>query len=573
MKTYAKVAYHAVFYIVSLLVVINLGFIFNVKISQWDLLITYILYGIGLAVYTFKQRRFLSWKYVGIGVLVPIIFFFCAEAFGGTYDTSYDGQDYHQIAVISLANGWNPLKTATLPIHVVTNRNGKQPDYGLPFALSYPKALWEIQASIYKLTNRISSGAVTNLVALLIVVPIVYELLRVIGVKRWTALVLTVLVALSPASMKEFTSFMADGFIYDISVVGIASLIMLCVSPKRKTLSLSVLLSSILLLMGTKYSSLPIAIGLGISCIVYLLYTYKKDVAYFKRCMYIVLGFFVISLVTLSVPYMTNLVRYGTPLYPDNQTWARVDLKVENIPHNLEHQDSFGLLFYGIYSKAQDVSQAGSASSKANVADLKVPFTVSPYEITGNGLLLDRVAADGPLFSGLFTVSILIFAMLYFQAKEKKDKRLIVNIILVVGGILCAALLDPVPNKLIYTPVFSLIPICAVIALELLRHNKNSVRYWTSIIVTILIAANTLLMMVPLVATDVSNTQSINNQLATMHDSGLTYDVHVTAFYSTFTRLGEHNIKYVQVNHLTCATPQVLMGSSDTTHYCSENNA
>lgn len=53
-------------------------------------------------------------------LLLAIIFLACIYAAGCLYDLSWDGQAYHQEAVIQLRNGWNPFHDAPLKgIHSV----------------------------------------------------------------------------------------------------------------------------------------------------------------------------------------------------------------------------------------------------------------------------------------------------------------------------------------------------------------------------------------------------------------------------------------------------------------------
>ena len=67
------------------------------------------------------------------------------------YDSSFDGQIYHQDAVVQLHAGWNPFYDPAAP--------------SSPWVRHYPKAPWMIAAFLYEFIPRIEVGKAANAIA------------------------------------------------------------------------------------------------------------------------------------------------------------------------------------------------------------------------------------------------------------------------------------------------------------------------------------------------------------------------------------------------------------------------
>jgi hypothetical protein len=622
MRHASGLAKHSIFYTLLLLVVINVGFALNYSVSKWDLFISYILYCLTLLIYKSIYTRKRLWLVLVTIVVMPFFVFGTAKLFGHTYDTSYDGQDYQQTAVISLARGWNPLRQSNFTIPAPTGHYGINDNFGKKYVLGYPKSLWLIQTSIYKLTGLINSGTVTNLYVGLIALPIVYEFLRRIKFSKKKTILLSLLIIIEPPFIQEFLTYMSDGFSYVISVIAIISLTTLFLASKKRQ-PLALFLSCIILMLGSKYSNLFGGGLLGVFCVSFLIYKRyitvrrikhldsifiayitkgfikvktkgkrgfeissphsKKNQIYAKKFFFVrrnlyrnqkylnrtFISFVVLGLIVLYVPYITNTVNYKYPFYPDNQSFAKSDITQQNIPNNIKHDDRVVQLFYGIYSKPQNALLAGDPNSKANVAQLKIPFTFTDAQIDQSGTFLNRIATNGVLFSGLITMSLLLLLCIYLRRYNRRTKPILIYAFIVILMTLVAAIADPSPDKLIYTPEIALIPIYTVIVIDLIyRSDKFSPMKLFSVLLTILILFNVASIVYPVVSARIKETNNLNSLLSTMSSNGKTYEVYAANFYSIYTLLQQHNIHFVEVKKFTCKSPQLFEYSSASTYYC-----
>jgi hypothetical protein len=555
MATYPeKLAAHILFFAVFFVAITNIGLLLGITISIWHLPIIYLVYIGILGIIKWWNKAAITKSDVLLAIAVPVVFFALTYLFSFTFDTTFDGQNYQQTAVISLADGWNPIRDASLNIPAVTGQYGQSGEFGKIYAIGYPKAIWIIQSSIYKLTGNINSAVVTNLIAALVALVFCYFLLRRIGLGIFFSGVLGILAVLQPHFLEQFFSFMEDGVSYQLSLAMIAALVTLLISPNKK-LPLMVFAASWLLVVDTKYSNAYLALGAAILCLGILVWLIYKDRGILKQLLPIIgLGLFV-GILVLANPYVVNLYRYGNALYPDSYSWAQGDVITDNIPLNLKNTNKLELLFYGIYSQRQ----VGVASSSAqdNVAQLKIPFTFSNAEL--EQVDPERVGTAGVLFSGVFSLGVLAWLFASFASSSKRDRLIVAGASVIIIFIIGSALAQLVPNTLRYTPQISLIPIIALIALLLIDAGKQSrwLNFGKSILL-ILIVANTWLTFGAAIGIRVAQMNDVRQQLASMRNSGLTYQVYSADFYSSYIRLQENGVKFIETTNPSCTKPGIL---------------
>ncbi len=554
MNRFEKFATHILFWIIFTLVFINLGFLFGFTISILSLPLSYILYVTIWSIIKFKKtKKKITNSYVTLAILTPLIFFFILWGFGHTFDSSYDGQSYHQSAVIELSNGWNPWYQSALPVKLIEAE---------PFVIGYPKALWILQSSIYKLFPfHINAATVTNLIITIIAFIFVYRLLIRLKLSRNWAIVITLLAVVQTELIQVFFSFMADGFGYEATLIALSSL-MLVIVERDKKWSLCTFFSSLLLLAGTKYSNLYVFGLLCLVCTVYLIKIIRRHVYLVN----IIVIFLIVGLIILWVPYGRNLMTYGSLFYPSNLKWAKDDLSVQNTPKNLKDANKFVLLFYGIYSQAQTAS---AADSDKNVAKLKLPFTTTLEEINITDNFQGRVGAAGVFFSGLFTISIIIYFDLLTLKKSLTNRKAFYTLSTLIGLTIVVAFVNPVPNELHYLPIFALIPVYLLVScLLIFKEKQHSLVRKGIIVFTILISANVLFKLIPSIVSRINETNMVTREMAEMRDSHKIYQVHAKSFYSSYIRLQEYGVRFTKEDKLMCPNIQHLILSNYTTFYC-----
>ena len=158
---------------------------------------------------------------VTLAGLPGCVLFFSLAIAAFFYDVSFDGQLYHQDAILRLVRGWNPLlETGPTSYTKIT-------DY-------YPKAAWIIAASLQCATGSIESGKALNILLVIASFFIARRSLAATGLvpARGRTIVATLL-ALNPVSVCQLFSFMVDGCLASLLVILMGLMIILYRSPSR----------------------------------------------------------------------------------------------------------------------------------------------------------------------------------------------------------------------------------------------------------------------------------------------------------------------------------------------------
>ena len=101
---------------------------------------------VGFAMYKYKIQ--LNWQAALIAILTVVASIFISKSI---YDTSYDGQMYHMLAISFLKNNWNPLYNPEFPLSI--------------WIQYYAKASWMLGTYLYVLTPSIEAGKAINLIS------------------------------------------------------------------------------------------------------------------------------------------------------------------------------------------------------------------------------------------------------------------------------------------------------------------------------------------------------------------------------------------------------------------------
>lgn len=556
MNRLEKFAGYGLFGIVAIITGLNLILALGGRIQGWSLPLLYLVFIAGMFVWRRHEGFRIKFSQIVLVLLVPLALWGVSLGMNHFYDTSWDGQDYQQSGVIALANGWNPWHNDNLPINL--------PGAG-EYVRGYPKSIWLLQASIYKLTGHLQMAPVTNVVFGLLALILVFAALRRVGVSKGWSWIISVLAIFEVHFMQQATTFMADGYSYQLSLIAIAGFVLLVYDAGKKW-PLAIVLASLLLLAGGKFSNMFVCALLGLAVLVYL---YRQQAYKMPDMRTLLMGFMVIAAVFLWVPFGTNIVRYHSPIYPQNQTSEGDKLRFDNVPNNLKSANRFELLFYGIYS-ATEPSNAGNPTSPYNVAQLKAPFTFHKYEIRETNNFQGRVGSGGILFSGIFTLAMLCLAILWLAKVPTAGRQQLARISVVIGLIIAAALIIPVPNKLRYSPLITLIPLLVTVALVSIRGKQRKWARPLAILLVIVVACNTIVAAGALVQGRTKDSRAVRSQIMRFNNSGHRYQVFVGSFYSNYTRLQDAGVPVDRVTSLSCHKPIKLEASYGTTLLCKE---
>ncbi len=141
-----------------------------------------------------------------------IILGYCGWAAFLFYDLSFDGQWYHQDAIIHLRNGWNPFWDAPLAHEAVSGFNANYVNH-------YAKAPWTLASALYQCLPYIQWSKAGNLMWLAI-----SFLITLGALFRWTqrpfvSAMIALLLALSPVAVGQSLSFYVDGQLYSLMLI------------------------------------------------------------------------------------------------------------------------------------------------------------------------------------------------------------------------------------------------------------------------------------------------------------------------------------------------------------------
>jgi len=558
MNRIEKLAGYALFGVVFIVAGLNLILALGGSLRAWNLPALYAVYLLGVFAWRTREGFHIKLNQLVLAVLVPALFLFVAYGLGNVYDTSWDGQDYQSSAVIELAKGWNPWHSSPLPVSLPVSQE---------YVVGYPKSTWLLQASVYVSDGHMRAAIVTNVILAATAGILVFAALRRLKISKTWAWIITVLAVCGVHFLQQMPTFMADGYSYELCLIAIAGFTLLAYDAGKKW-PLAVIFSAWLLLAGGKFSNLFIC---AVIAVVVATYLYRLKAYKMPDMRALCLGFLAVAALVLWVPYGTNTVHHHSPLYPQNQPNEGAKLRYDNVPNNLKQANRAKLLFYGIYASTEP-SDAGNPKSAHNVARLKVPFTWRNYEIHEANNFQGRVGSGGFLFSGIFSLGLLVLLAMWATRPQPKNLPTLTRLSMLIGLILLSALVLPVPNKLRYSPLITLIPLLVVVGIAALRGKRPAWLRAGAITLTLLIVINTAVTGASLLHGRLADAHAIHTQLQQLKRTNQTYDVYVGNFYSNFVRLQEAGIPVRRVRHPTCNNPIQLQSSYGTTLLCAIKN-
>ena len=130
-----------------------------------------------------------------------LIMVFLMYSSGMFYDISYDGQVYHQEAVIQLANHWNPFQQYLL----------KEQSQSAMLLNHYAKGPWVYEAALYTVTGQIEQSKAFNFLVMTASFLLTFSTLKSSKWSTKQSSLFSLLLALNPVSIYQALSFYIDG--------------------------------------------------------------------------------------------------------------------------------------------------------------------------------------------------------------------------------------------------------------------------------------------------------------------------------------------------------------------------
>lgn len=476
-------------------------------------------------------------------VTVLVIIALSVAAAASFYDRSFDGQAYHQEAILQLAAGWNPYYDTLA-----------ETAHERLWLTHYPKGPWYLANAFYAITGSIESGKATNLILIIASGCFLASLLLAIRmVPAWLSISITVLAALNPVSVYQALTFYVDGQLSSIFVSLIAVLIMAAAQPNRYVLVCAAAL--MMLLINIKFTGLAYAGLIAISFGVASLYLHKwRDT--FRYSSIIALGVFVGVLAIGFAPYVSNTIDKGNIFHPLRGENA-IDVISHAKPEPLKSMNRVQATAVSIFSE--------SSNSKTEYK-LRAPFHIPKgRELREASAAEPRLGGFGPWFSGAFIGGLILILAGQFTRKDLLIKGVIGYLLVCLTATI---FINPEAWWARYVPQLYLIPLAACLASYT---SESRILRTVALGTLITLFANLSMIGYFSVKSDARLTKAINKQLAQLKKS----DEHVVAYFSIApslrARLNRAGISYSSVTEerdLPCDDPNEL-ASGHGAKFCS----
>jgi len=221
------------------------------------------------------------------------------------FDVSFDGQWYHQDAIMFLSDGWNPVWDHALVDSLVSGEKAC-------WVNSYPKASWVFQSGIFQLSGNVELGKSLHLISLFSFAFLLFSFLQYrVKLGFFKSLVLTLMMSISTITLGQIFSFYVDGVLF--SFLGIFLLLWIEYLMFDKKVFIW-LVFSFIFLVNLKFTGLVYALVFcGIGMVFKLIIDRSIPVKLILNLsLMVLLGVFIIGYPT----YVRNTMEKGHPLFP-----------------------------------------------------------------------------------------------------------------------------------------------------------------------------------------------------------------------------------------------------------------
>jgi len=368
-------------------------------------------------------------------------------------DYSYDGQRYHQQAVLALAGGWNPLRDQPLQGANSLWING------------YAKGPWTWSAAWFDATGSIELGKSLHVWLAASAGLLAYGALLRLTTQGWlvgraAALWIAVLAAVNPVFLYQWPTHMNDSLVGSLLLALASQAARLALSPfgfLRTAYGWLAAGLALALLPTLKSSGLAYALLACVAAFALALLARRVHLA--KSVTLLAAASMLPAALLLGWnPYVTNTLRHGHPFYPLAGT-ARVDIISGNSPARLQEAGRVAQLLGSLFSESH--SELGASDHPA--FRLKWPGVASGQELSRFSSKTDmRIGGFGPWFSLGLMMAFAAAAAAVAAAGVKS--RTLLRAAALPAAILALTLAFPEPWWARYVPQMYLLPLALVAA-------------------------------------------------------------------------------------------------------------
>lgn len=520
---------------VNILLITAIAYFIKITVTPFHLPIIYVLSIIEYCIFYKKEK----WQEKLIPILVGTVVFIASIIISSNvYDTTADGNTYHKLAIGALKNGWNPSYESSRDF---TKEKGNVFDV----SDDNINALWvdhyakgtEIFASvIYSFTNNIESGKAYTLIFMYIAFGVIASYLyQNKKMNLLIAVAISVVIAFNAITVVQICNYYVDAVLILSLFLILYSCFVISTEEEKEIRkeAFLILAGAIIWCINAKFTGLAFS---GMFCLAFYIYwlykSYKKGKETLKKDFITYTVFYIITvLISVGIigfsSYTKNFLDHGHPLYPLSGKGHVDNMVVQEQPKSFKDKNHIEIFLISLFSKGQNTSPV---YSEENVEpELKIPFTFSKEEIKNYTIPDIRMAGFGPLFSGIFVISVIVGIIMVVKFIKHKQYNLLVPYLIVIG--ITAFLLIILDGNYWarYIPYVFAIPVISIIYLlysgaikqdeeaKNLQSNKqilyNKIKFGTGIIVTILMLINVGLIFGVNIKSIKDNTIYIGNRL------------------------------------------------------------
>lgn len=414
-------------------------------------------------------------EYYKGGIIAFVIFLGACCFEGYLMDFSYDGQAYHQLGVLMLADGWNPFWDGEI--------------FQKPSSLwvyTYPRIVELWSAGIYSVSKNIMAGKACLLMLAITATLWGYRFLQKTGLTlvKWQTIIFAFLAAFNPIVVCQLNTYYIDGFLYILFLLIIYDIYIIFDQEKEeKTVYYELLLIGLIAaLCNTKFTGAVYAVVLVIAIIV---------IAYLNIGGLIKIRQKLVLLCTISLmigvffwgfnPYMTNLYRHGHVFYPLMGNKPVDIITAHGHPDFLKHNRVIKLIWANISECNNAVGyDKEEVCEKEGLPKIKLPGIIRKNEIKCLYAYSTHIGGFGVWFNIILVCSVIL--LIYGLCKRCFS----CNELTVLFLLLVSVLINPECWWARYSPQFYLFPLL-IFVLAVKKDIIWSNYFKTGIIVVMLI--------------------------------------------------------------------------------------
>lgn len=468
-KISLNIALSLLMVVFSLFMLTSLGFILGLSIN-----LSYMVLAIVAMVYLPSKIDSFTYQERVISLIITSIIIVLTGYLSSRFmDYSFDGQTYHQVGVIFLKKGWNPVyRTAetflqqhwNIELDVLVWLNG------------YPKFYEIVAANLYYLTDNVETGKTLNFLSAFGLFFYAFNVFdkTLLKNKKTVNLIFSGLLVCNPIVFEQIYTYYTDGLMYIYFM-----LLLLSVLDYEYSLSKTavvIMIMSALMLSNIKFGGFLYTLLIAIIYMSYLFYHKKKD--RLKRSSKLLGAIFVLIVLTGINPYITNVYNGKHFLYPLAGE-EKIDIITDNQPKQFHHKSMLYKFFMSTFSRVDNIQACSFCVDRP--VELKIPFTIHELEAKELNRADVRLSGFGVFWSGI----LLLTLVLAFFIKRKKIPS---PNLLPLGILLVSVFINPENWWARYVPQFYAVPL--FVGLYYLLSNASKLRYAVAAIFCILILGN-----------------------------------------------------------------------------------